>query len=397
MIPILCDYSTQISDYESEAIIGNLTEITNCNVKAVLNSEYELSLSVLVSDPLTKYIKPGRVILAKPNYQDDPQIFVISSMSYSENEIRVNAEHIKNLFFNNAILADNTGTPFLYTGLTETVVNSLLTDEVVLPNYFTFHSNVDNTISVDVGTADKNMGEVFTNSKDGIIAQTKGEFKFDNFDIYFNKHVGRLTPENVIRYGTNLSSYSQELSSENEYTHVLGYADVPVVSSYNGDIRSVRLYSGVRNNCLVPIPNAVSDYTRILSVDFTEKFKNKNGYINPDPPHSGYAETRAKIKQYTQNYANSHKSLGSPSANVKVDYQNALYDFEKPALGDQVWVIYEPLNYKKIHRITEINFDVVNEKVTSLVISAGKRVYSLYEFLKGNAAPITDLYNIEGA
>lgn len=389
MYPILCNFDTDISNYPQK-VIGKLTKVKSAEVKEVLNGEYTLNIKLLPNDALADKAVPGRAIMVKPNYHDDLQIFVIRTMDYNNNEIEINAEHVKYMFFNNVVLASVDLQPLVYEGPVEAAVNDVLVNEVQLTNYFTFYSNISTTVKIDTGSGNKSVGDIFSNDVDGVNVKAKGEFHYDNFIINYNSHRGNTEPKNVVRYGTNLSSYSQELSDNHNYTHVTGFADVPVSPLYTGDLKNVRLYSNFNypgspdpqtNPWLYHLPNS-GNYYKVLTLDFTEKFKD-GGIVVVNPANGdNYGTARMNIAEFTYKYILDHPSLGTLSAKIIVDYEEVLNKFEKPALGDKVTVIYEPLNYKKNHRITEIVFDVISEKAKEITISESQRKLSLYDFIK---------------
>lgn len=401
MTPILYNFSPTFEDYISRGAgfgrtnicIGPLTKVTSANVRQVLNNEYDLKLSVLTSDPFAKYAVPGKVVLAKPNPTDNPQIFVIRNSNYNGEEIEIEAEHVKALFFNNVILANIDGTSATITGTPQEIVDEVLQSEVVLTNYFNFASDISNTYSAEIGLAqEQSLGDFFFNDEHGLNRTVNGEFKFNNFNINYVEHVGKLQPQNSIRYGTNLSSYTQELSDLKEYTHVLAYADVPVLedeTKYSGDVKSVRLYppqtTSSLESILLPVTGSTSEYTRVFMLDVTSSFRKKGGYVVPSGPYAGegYVAAQQQIKNKAQSYINGHANqMVGVSANIKITYEKALKDFDKPQIGDYVTVIYEPLDYKKVHRITEMEYDPVNEKVLSLTISEANRKFTLYDFIR---------------
>lgn len=381
MQPRLCEFSTNLNSYNGSGVKGLFTKIISNEARQVLKGEYTYEIDISVDDPLSSIVNIGMTIFAKPDDNTQPQIFIIKRIDVEDDVFHIYAEHVKTLFFANMILSDPYMTPVVYRGTPKSVVDSVLENDIVLPNYFTFASTISNKVLVDVGTEQKTLGELFLNTKNGLVAQVDADFIYNNFTISFVPFAGTAEPRYSVRYGVNLKSFSFEGSFEDSYTHILPYAEVKTTDDYTGDIDSVRIYKDVGNPLIQTAPFPPG-YINILPVDFSEKFKNKHGYVNPQTG-DGYSTVREMLTTFSNKYNVENPKLSDVSANVRVELESDLETFYKPRLGDQVWVIYEPLNYKKIHRITEIRYDSVNEKVKSLTISDGKKPYSLYNFITG--------------
>lgn len=393
MLPRLYDFSYDHTYYENNGY-GHLTEVMKCEVKEVLNGEYTLDLEVHPSDRLASQIDAEKCIMVDPNPTDNPQLFKIITVNIDWDKISIKGEHIKNAFFNDMYVPSAvTGESQEYsvTGTPEEIFANLLSSSawIVLHAFeFRFITDITSskTIKFNLG-ANLTFGNIFTDSENGMVTKFNADFKYDNWKVYFLNHRGKEHPYNVVRYGSNLSSFTQTMSSEKEYSHILPYANVAVNDDYTGNITSVTLF-GLRQvagtpGTYEPIPTgSTSNYYRILPVDFSSKFNDPKGYVNPNPAagDSGYQAVKEKLAQYGETYAAFHTGIRSAAVTIKVDYEEALDDFEKAQLGDVVRVIYDPTGYKKNHRITEAVYDCLNERWKSLTI--GERNYSLYTFLK---------------
>lgn len=390
MQPRLCDFSTVLSTYSGAGVRGLFTKVISNTIKHNLNGTYTLDMEISTSDPMALIAQIGMTVFAKPDDHTSPQIFVIKRITVENDSFIIYGEHIKELFFSNMILADPYSTPVVKSGTPSSVVNDILQNELVLPNYFTFTSSLQNTVNVDVGTEQKTLGDIFTNSKDGIMAQIANnggqgggvaDLVYNNFNLSIVSYAGSSEPLYSVRYGVNLKSFSVDEGFESAYTHILPYADVKTLDSYSGDVDTVRIYKDVGNPLQSTNGVFPQDYVNILPVDFSEKFKNKHGYVDPSNG-VGYSAVRNIIAGLSNDYVLNNPQLAKEAVSVKVEYESELATFQKPHLGDHVWVMYEPLGYQAVHRISEICYDCVEEKVTSLTIGEGKKPYSLYDFIK---------------
>ena len=214
-----------------------------------------------------------------------------------------------------------------------------------------------------------------------------GDLKFDNVICYHRTHRGSRKAVATVKYGTNLSSYKQEVSTENRYTHVLPYADVPVYKDYTGSIRALRMYGTVNGGAIPVNANVGAIFTRVLPVDFTYKFARRTGYINPQnqsgslPNGNGYADVESRLVTLGQRYVSNHPELISPKFSFDIDVEEALNELQNVELGDEVKVVYSPIGYESNHRITSVVYDSVNERYKKITI--GERNYSLFDFIKG--------------
>ena len=398
---IIADSQNNLSNCQNRLGKGYFTKIKSNEIKEVLNGEYTLKMTIKTADPLAKTVQPNMCILAKPNYSDEPQAFVITAISYKDDgTIDINGEHIKGMFFNNVVLGNATQEETTLTGTPSQIVSGLLS-EVLATNYFAFTSDISTSKSVKRSGTTLTLGEIFNDDRQGLIRKFNADLKFNNFVISFLAHRGKTTTsghmaENIVRYGEKISSFNQDMSNEGEYTHILAFAEVPTrdntsstpigyetVPAYNGPVRSVVLYGreGTTSNYLVPT-GSQSGFKKILPVDFSKKFKNKHGYVNPSPGTggvTGFAETENLLFEYGEEYARNHSSITAPSVSINVNYGTALDELNKVDLGDVVTVIYDPTGYVKNHRVTETVYDFVNEKYKSVTI--GYRKFTLYDYL----------------
>ena len=371
------DNSGQLKNYG----YGFFTNVENCEVKQVLNGEFILSMTISLNDRLAEKIATGMAILAQADFENDtPQVFIIRNIKLSNTSIEISADHVKYIFFNNMILNQSSLEPYITSSMTVPQLITYLENgsELILPNYFDVIAGVgtQKTCRIDIGSERLTLGDIFEKDKDGIFAQTGCELRFDNFNIYIDERRGDTEAKKMITYGSNISSYSQEMNDNEQYTHILPFATVGTVPEYTGDTKQVCLYS-----TSIISTGSTSNFTRILPVDFSDKLNSKNWQVNPSNGYH-YADVKSELQRLGNDYKNSHPDLAYPSVNVVVDYQETLREFEKLKLGDVVRVMYKPLNYNKKHRVTEIVFDPIRKKYKSVTI--GQRKYTLYDFIQKN-------------
>ena len=81
MYPILYEQIDTVGVVPTNNGLGILTDCLECMVEEERNGSYELTLKYPVNGLHAKELKERRIIKAKPNYTDDPQLFRIYSVS----------------------------------------------------------------------------------------------------------------------------------------------------------------------------------------------------------------------------------------------------------------------------------------------------------------------------
>lgn len=393
MYPRLFDFSTNINDYFSTVNgdkllkfgYGMFTHIEKIEVKRNLDFEFTLQMTIYKSDPLAKFVFPDMCVVCPHKPSGTAQIFVVKNISLKDDTIEISADHVKYIFMNNVLTGDSNGIPDIHTGSMGTVfselfeLNNNVPINVFFKNIFTLNVLPDR-ISVDFGGAEYNtVGQILSDAGTGVCAQTDSWVDFDNFSLIFKRLPTSETKiKDIIRYGSNLSSYGQDMSNENEFTHIIPYATVDTKNTYEGSVESVTLY-GTDS----PLSTgSTSNFTRVKLIDFSNKFKSSKGYVIPDGQGAGtgYTEVRDRLKTYGLNYISKHPKIKSPSVSIKIDVAEGLTRTDLD-LGDKVEVVYEPTSYRKNHIVSETIYDPLTNRYKSITV--GDKKYTLYNFLKG--------------
>ena len=94
MIPILYKKVTE-GTVPTDYGIGVLTDCLSCEVTEERNGSFELRLTYSAQGIHAEDIQPDRIIKAKPNFNDDPQLFRIYKVGKNMNgQFDVYAQHI---------------------------------------------------------------------------------------------------------------------------------------------------------------------------------------------------------------------------------------------------------------------------------------------------------------
>lgn len=367
---------------------GFFSKLSKCYVTEEKNGEYYCELEIMPNDRLVNALAPGLIIKAKANHKDTPQLFEILKVQVAKNGVTtVTANHIKQYYFNN-IIRPIIFQPYSYkySGTAAEVVkkvssstrllrpstddsgNSLLYQYVNVSGF----DNTSKTLGLDFSQP-LTLNDVF-NSDGGIINTFGGEFHFDNSDIYFLKKRGSNTNK-VIRYGSNISDYTQTLDNSEVYKLIYPYAKFSANDNYI-----------VIEGTMAVTNASIEDYFyyKVLAKDFSDKFcakkYNSGGTYDPMTPEGQeYIENR--LTELAEKYVENHPhKLVEPKVNITVTYQPELDKLQNIGLCDTVKVIYGQLGMTHSAQVIKTIYDSLNERYVEMEI--GEKKLYLNNFIK---------------
>lgn len=354
----------------SRTLIGNISHCSRCICKEVLNGEYLLELTTDTTDFTNGYISTQNIIGARPNPFDSEQFFVIYKTERLINgKINVYAEHIRSLC--NQYVTQPTGT---YTEGNEQTINttprgawreiiSYLPLGEEMP--FNFSSDITTLADYYLGLSKaETIGNILGGAEGSFLDTWHGEYYYNNFDIHYNKRRGR-SQDYELRYGKNISEATQTEDTSNIYTHILPYGSVQDVST--GD---TLIFTGP----VVPIRVTESKFRKTFLWDCSEKSRNLKVYSrHTDTVEAGrgFSEAGEKMAQYALSFAQK-QNLGSTLVSINVTHRSELNEMKKIALGDTVKVILNNYGTVTTAKITEAEYDVLNERWNSLQVGEQK-------------------------
>ena len=351
---------------------GFFNHCGKCEVTEERNGEYSLEMVLMPNDRLVDIVVPGKLVKAKPNHTDPPQLFSVTDIEIASDRITtVRATHIKGSFFNTIItpFEITESNPVNLTGTIYQVIETILArvrfNRPYMDKEGNLHlgqgvdvigfDNTQKTLSIDLNKP-LTLDEVFF-GEGGIISTFGGEFKYDNEKIYLYKNRGVQTYK-TIRYGDGISDFTQTLSNMDNYNYVIGYA----VFSNQGD-------SAVMNNLvyyidsdIVSVPGETTPYLfqKLLPVDFSDRFNDKYDASTS----SGRAAIKSRLNTLTQRYVNSNTSkLGQPKANIVITEQSELNKLQDVGLCDKVRVVHSAAGLTlESNKITKVVYDSLRER-----------------------------------
>lgn len=335
--------------------IGVLSDAITCEVEENRNGSYEVELTYPITGAFFAEIKLRRLILAKPNFSDDPQPFRIYSISKPLNGIiTVNAQHIS------YDLSGYVDAPFTAAG-SQLAISKLTDSTIIFPSScpFSFSSNINSSSSFSLNHPES-IRSIMGGIRGSLIDVYGGEWHFDRFNCQL--HSARGENRGVtIRYGKNLTDLNQEENNTKVYTAVYPYY-------YNGDA-----------NILVTLPErainvpGVFSYTNVLNLDMSNDFE--------ETPT--VADLRSKAEQYiTQN------DIGKPIVNLTISFLEDVGVTERVDLCDTVSVYFEKLGVTATAKCIRTKWDVLKDRYIEAELGSARN--SLAEDI-ANSSEIADV------
>lgn len=342
MFPILYDH---IERDESAVIapkfivpankgLGTLSDCSSCYVEQERNSIYELTMEYPANGIHANEFARRRIIKAKPNFTDDPQLFRIDRIgkTMSNGNFTVYAKHIS---------YDISGY-VISNGNAINAVNACALLRDATNKDFNIHTNKD-VVANFVITEPSSVRSWFV-GKTGSFLDVYGtaELKYDNFDVNFMLHAGVTEPREFIRYGKNLLELSQEIDCSNLYTHVLCY-----YKGEGGVVSSDKIATGL-----------VLDVDRCFVFDATSDFEE--------------VPTKEMLNARALRYKNEN-NLTTPSDNITLDFVQSGELTGRVDLCDIVSIHYDALGINTEMKCIRTKWDVLREKYVETEFGDAKK------------------------
>ena len=343
MIPIL--YKPNETDFSTHGL-GMLSDATECKVTEQINDAYELSLSYPVDGIHYSDIENGCIIKALVS-DGTEQLFVVYDISADYPNATISAEHIS--YQTNGIIVRPFSASTSYDAMAGLKSNSINS------NPFTFSATLSagGNYKVDTPASVKSQLEE-------ILKVFGGELYYNNRNITLMERRGQK--RNVtLRYGKNIASIKQDQSIADTYTGVIGY--------WKGRVGGAdQTVTGNVISTGSPIPGE-----RLTVVDVSSEIKTS------DDAAASVSQVDAAVQEYiTKN------TPGLPKVSLNIDiaalwqteeYKN-LASIEKIELGDTVTVVFDKLGISEDTRAVKIEWDVLNERDSSVSFGEVERTYA---------------------
>ena len=311
--------------------IGVLADAISCYVTEERNGSYELEMVYPVTGQYADLIQSRSLILAKPNFTDQPQPFRVYKVkkSMSGATITVNAEHIS---------YDLTGyisSPFV-AGDIQSALSGLVSHCITNNCPWTLQSSRSTTANFspdEPGSIRSWMG----GRRGSLLDVYGGEWHFDRFTATLENNRGTNNGARIL-YGKNLITMEQEEECSNLYSHVYPFYKGEDGTIVTGSLTQV----------------AAVAYTRVLVVDFTEEYAEAE---NPPTPQELTTRAASYIAQ---------NNLSVPKVNLKLNFAQLQDIPERVDLCDMVTVYFELFGVSAFAECIKAKWDVLLERYDSI-------------------------------
>lgn len=330
--PILYEQIDNIGTVPNNNGLGVLTDCLECMVTEERNGIYELEMKYPASGLHSKELIERRIIKAKPNYTDDPQLFRIYKITKVLNgSFTIYARHISYDLSGYPISNGSANSCVLACDLLQDNANgwTIDTDKEVEANFTIYEPS---SIRSWFGGKEGSFLDVFGT----------GEWKYNNFTCSFLQHRG-INRGVTVKYAKNLLSLNQDKDSSNVITAVIAYWK----DSQDG---TVIISDTQTTSVTLDVPNV---YVLDCSSDFQ------------DTP------TKAQLNDKALNYINNHETAFAKE-NIKLDFLQIGQLKDRVDLCDIVTINYEDFGISGTAKCITTTWDVLKDRYDSIEIGEPK-------------------------
>ena len=330
--PILYEQIDNIGTVPNNNGLGVLTDCLECMVTEERNGIYELEMKYPASGLHSKELIERRIIKAKPNYTDDPQLFRIYKITKVLNgSFTIYARHISYDLSGYPISNGSANSCVLACDLLQDNANgwTIDTDKEVVANFTIYEPS---SIRSWFGGKEGSFLDVFGT----------GEWKYNNFTCSFLQHRG-INRGVTVKYAKNLLSLNQDKDSSNVITAVIAYWK----DSQDG---TVIISDTQTTSVTLDVPNV---YVLDCSSDFQDK------------------PTKSQLNDKALNYINNHQTAFAKE-NIKLDFLQIGQLKDRVDLCDIVTINYEDFGISGTAKCITTTWDVLKDRYDSIEIGEPK-------------------------
>lgn len=309
---------------------GTLSATISCTVTEERNGTYELKMTYPIDGRHYTDIALQRIVLAKPNFTDDPQPFRIYKITKPLNGVvTIYGQHIS---------YDLSGV-IIQSGTAGNAAAAALLLQDAAPGWTI---TTDKSVTAVWKVSEPSSIRSWFCGKAGSLLDVygPGEWHFDKFTCSFLAARGSNRGVSV-RYAKNLTELSQEINCSNLAKYVLGF-----YKDMDGNVVCGTMQD---TGCLLSDKKIVIDF----SSDFTE------------------TPTQAALNTRTQQYIAAN-NLTVPTDNIKLDFVQLGTLTDRVDLCDTITVYYEALGVSTTAKCIKTVWDVLLERYTEIEVGDSK-------------------------
>lgn len=304
--------------------LGALSDAISCEVEEERNGSYELTMEYPISGVHFSEIEMRSIIVAKPNYLDNPQPFRVYQITKPINgKCTIYARHLS------YDLSDIPVKPFTASGI-QSALNGLKANAMYdISNWnLTTSRATASTFKVDVPSSVRSW---FGGKAGSLLDVYGGEWHYDGRTCSLENSRGSDRGV-TIRYGVNLTELKQEENCAACYTGVL-----PFWSDEDGNV--------VRGT--VQDVSGTFDYVKVYVLDCSNDFE--------ETPTA--EQLNAKAVSYIEN-----NNIGVPKVNLTLNFVMLQGLLNRVDLCDTVRVIFEKLGVEATAKCIRVRWNVLLDR-----------------------------------
>lgn len=342
MIPIL---------YEKDEIafvsngLGRLRDCISCVVTEERNGIYECDFEYPVDGVNYDRIQCGRIIAVEHDESNDVQPFDIVGYSRPINGVvTFHAVHIS--YRQTALTVSGTNINSLADAFT-------LLGNAQPSNPFNYWTDKDSTGYMASGDGvPHSVRSILGGMEGSILDSYGGEYEWDTWTVKLLASRGSLK-NFTIRYGVNLTDYSEDLDYTDTYTSV-----IPYWKGQDSDGNDLIIQGDIQSTSY-PSFNGSG---RCIPLDVTDKFNSEDG-----------TPTKAQVEAMGMAHINENQPY-LPSQNIKVDFVRIsdtpeyaqFKTLQTCKLCDSVKVAFPRYDMEGIFKIVRTEYDVLQDRYTEM-------------------------------
>ena len=353
MIPILFEYNA--TSFTTHGI-GDLIDCLECKVVQNAEGEFEMSFTYPRTGELMNELTIGRLIYARANPWQDPQIFRIYGYEKEiAGIITINCQHISYDLANIPVKTFKSAA----SATENTVLANMKSNCVAITGLniskFTLYSNVSGTAQTTKGYYEletpSNARSVILDGDDSIKGCFGGDLVFNNYNVSLLS-TGGADRGVVIEYGVDLMDLQQEENISEMYTGVLPYFSY---TQNNDDNTPMVAYGSVQYSS-----KGTYRSHKVMPLDLTSYFPNQAEHTAPSA-----AQLNAKAVEWM----NKEDGFGEPEVNLTLSYAQLNQDVR---LHDAVTVRFVKMGIDTKAKVSSYTYDVLNERMEEVEVGKAK-------------------------
>lgn len=354
MIPRLFDEVT--TSYTGMGIVS-IPDVYNCYVREVLNGEFELEFDYPLTSNGVEEVLVDRQVVVKPNLQatyDHP--FRIKEVVKNS---KTNSLHVYGISHTNDLLGYSVSHLKL-TNIAASQIASRLEDAMDMECKIKIHTSVYNVGNINGEWYCTNPLDILMGDDGSLLDLTGGDVlrSVNQLSIIARKGTDL---SNIVFLDNNVAGVTLTLSNDEFYSHLKGYV------IYKGEDDKEEQYI-ITSPVIAPWWVSSKAQINVKILDFSNEFKD-----------ASWAPTVSQVTTVVRNYLSSARgsrrnrkmfevAIDIMSLRNQQGYSEINNTLEKVGLGDSFKFVYRPFGLNQTVRVTELTYDVINERNTQIKV-----------------------------